>query len=116
MSNKWKFRAAYAALYIGSAVFCGYVAGQAFDKPAKAQAVKVDSGATDARLVAQAWAGAVETGDVQLACRFADGAVKQLSDADGAVGTVRRGEGRVQDRPCHPTWRCVGGEGCTGYG
>ena len=73
MSNKWRFRAAYVALFVGSAAFAGYVGSQAFASQPTPAPVRGNAGLLDAKLVAQAWAGAVETGNTKLACEFAAG-------------------------------------------
>ena len=91
--SRRKLWVVYAALFIGSAVFIGFVGAQALGpKPAHAVARR-DSGETDARLVAQAWAGAVETGDTVLACQFADKAVSGCAAQMGQLAQFVAGKG-----------------------
>ena len=91
--SRRKLWTVYTVFFVASAVAIGLGASQAFKPKTTHHTARVDTGAVDARLVAQAWAGAVETGDTGLACEFADRAVTKCAEQMGQLASFVAGQG-----------------------
>ena len=113
---KWKLRGAYALLFVGSAAVSGWFLAPSFGGDAPAARAKppfqVGDDYQNARLAAQAWAGAVETGDVDVACAATSTLVRDCRAQMTQYARVLAGKGAFKIGPAEHVKDGVYGVAC----